>query len=222
MAKNKRRNAIGESWISYSRSMLESPALRVLSQAAIRVMHRIEIEHMHHGGAENGRLVVTYDQFEEYGVYCHAISPALRELVVLGFLEVTEKGCGGNENHRRANRFRLTYVNMKSREQPTHEWRHIATIDEAERLVRQARGNRDQRAIEIGRRSGRGRGQKQNPGMETVPSFGVGNHTQGATSPGMETVPTRPGMETVPTIYNLGGESIPQSSATPQPHPPPQ
>lgn len=208
MAKIKRRNAIAESWISYPRSMLESAAMRVLSQAAIRVMHRIEIEHMAHGGAENGRLIVTYDQFEEYGVYCHAISPALRELVALGFLEVTEKGCGGNENHKRANRFRLTYVNMKSREQPTHEWQRIKTLDEGERLAREARSNRDQRAIDIGRRSVRSRGQKQNPGLETVPGPGVGNHTQGAKSPGMDTVPTRPGMESVPTIYNLGGTAL--------------
>ena len=125
--------------------------MRVLSQAAIRVMHRIEIEHMAHGGAENGRLIVTYDQFEEYGVYCHAISPALRELVALGFLEVTEKGCGGNANHRRANRFRLTYVNMNSRAAPTHEWRKIETIEIAERLAGDARGEKDRRARDLGR-----------------------------------------------------------------------
>lgn len=116
MAKGKRRNVIGENWISYPRSMLESAAFRVLSHAAMRVMHRIEIEHLSHGAAENGRLVVTFDQFVEWGIDRKAIAPAIRELSVLGFLEVTEMGCAGNENDRRAHRFRLTYVNVKSRD----------------------------------------------------------------------------------------------------------
>jgi hypothetical protein len=168
VAKNKRRSKIGESWISYPYSMVASPAFQALSLGAIRVMHRVEMEHMEHGGAENGRLQVTYDQFEDYGVHRHAIGPAIRELEALGFIEITAKGCAGNENHRRANRFRLTYVNMKSREQPTHEWRGIATIEDAAGLAGQARSKRDQRAIELGRRGARARKQKQNPVTETA------------------------------------------------------
>ena len=151
MARSKRRNAIGENWISYSRSMLESPAMRVLSPTAIRVMHRLEIEHMHHGGAENGRLIVTHEQFIEWGISQNMVAPAIRELVALGFVEVTEKGCGGNQDEKRANRFRLTYVNTKSREQPTHEWRKIDTIKDAAMLVRGARGEKDPRARALGR-----------------------------------------------------------------------
>jgi hypothetical protein len=56
MAKAKRRSALAENWVSYSRSLIESPALRVLSRAAILAMHRVELEPMSHGGAENGRL----------------------------------------------------------------------------------------------------------------------------------------------------------------------
>jgi hypothetical protein len=143
MAKSKRPNAIGENWVSYPRSMLESRAFRALGHAAIRVMHRIEIEHLANGGAENGRLIVTYNQFEEWGISRNSIGPAMRELVALGFLEVTEKGIASNENGR-PNRFRLTYVNVKSREQPTNEWRRVVTIDEADRLVKEARGEKDQ------------------------------------------------------------------------------
>jgi hypothetical protein len=148
----KRRSAIGEGWISYPLSMLENPAMRTLSLSAVRVMHRLEVEHMHHGGAENGNLIVTHNQFIEWGIAQNAIAPAIRELVALGFAEITEKGCGGNENHRRANRFRLTYVNMKSREQPTHEWRKIETIEDAERLAARARSEKDNRARDLGRR----------------------------------------------------------------------
>ena len=86
--RQKRRTKIGESFISYPRSMLESPALRVLSHMATRVMHRIEIEHLAHGGAENGKLIVTYDQLVEWGVDRKAIAPAIRELTALGFLGI--------------------------------------------------------------------------------------------------------------------------------------
>jgi hypothetical protein len=67
VGEKKGKSEIAENFISYPRSMVESPALRVLSRAAVLVMHRIEAEHMAHGGAENGRLIVTRRQFEEWG-----------------------------------------------------------------------------------------------------------------------------------------------------------
>jgi hypothetical protein len=151
----KKRNGTAENWISYPRSLVESPALRVLSRGAILIMRRIELEHMAHGGAENGNLQVTRRQFEDWGVHRDAIGPAIREIVALGFTEITEHGHAGVGGHGVSNRFRLTYVNTKSREQPTHEWRLITTIDEAERIARAARGNKDPRARDIGARGGR-------------------------------------------------------------------
>jgi hypothetical protein len=46
--------------------MLESPAFRALSFAGHKFLARLEIEHLHHAGRENGRLIVTYDQFAEW------------------------------------------------------------------------------------------------------------------------------------------------------------
>src|SRR5215217_2277281 len=97
-------------WVPHFLEMIESAAYRVLSGAAHRCLARIESEHMHHGGNENGRLPVTYNQFEEYGIDRHAIGPALRELEQLGFTEITERGVAGNAADRSPNRFRLTYV----------------------------------------------------------------------------------------------------------------
>src|SRR5208282_1441667 len=55
---------------------------------------RLEIEFAHHGGrpALNGKLTVTFDDFEAYGIHRHSIAPALRELEALGFIERTRKG----------------------------------------------------------------------------------------------------------------------------------
>lgn len=69
VGEHKGRSTIAEQWISYARDMVESPALRVLSRAAILVMRRLEKEHMDHGGAENGRLIVTHRQFESWGIH---------------------------------------------------------------------------------------------------------------------------------------------------------
>jgi hypothetical protein len=217
MAKSKRRNAPAENWISYLRSMLESCAFRVLGHTAIRVMHRIEIEHMAHGGAENGRLIVTYDQFEEYGVSRNSVGPAIRELVALGFLEITDKGIASNENGR-PNRFRLTYVNVKSREQPTNEWRRVTTIEEADRLAKEARAEKDQRARALGSRGARARLKKQN----SVTTFDTGSvtttDTEGAVSRSLRPILLGSVTTDATTIYNLGGEtspSIPTRAARP-------
>ena len=76
--------------------MLESPAFRVLSLSARRVLDRLEIELAHHGGQDNVSLPVTYEHFHEYGIHRHAIGPGIRRCVALGFVEVTEPGRAGN------------------------------------------------------------------------------------------------------------------------------
>jgi hypothetical protein len=46
---------------------------------------------MHQGGTENGHLTVTFRQFEDYGVPKHGVAAALRELVAVDFIEITER-----------------------------------------------------------------------------------------------------------------------------------
>jgi hypothetical protein len=118
--------------------MLESPAYRVLSQSAHRVLARVEIELAHHGGTDNGRLPVTYDNFEHYGLDRHSIRPAIDELVALGFLEITDPGRAGNAEFRRPAKFRLTH-RPAHKADPTHEWKRIQTIEEASVLAKRAR-----------------------------------------------------------------------------------
>jgi hypothetical protein len=89
--------------------MLESPAIRVLSLAARRALNRIEIELAHHGGNDNGKLPITYADFERYGLHPNAIAPAIRELAALGFIEVTRKGYGGAAEVRAPSLYRITF-----------------------------------------------------------------------------------------------------------------
>jgi hypothetical protein len=141
--KRKRPQSIGGQFAPRLIEMLESPAYRALSLSARRVLERIEIELAHHGGRDNGGLPVTYDDFKHYGIHRMAIGPAIRELVALKFIEITKPGRAGNAEFRTPNLFRLTYRHTK-REEPSHEWRRIATTEQAAKLARQARGTKKQ------------------------------------------------------------------------------
>jgi hypothetical protein len=152
---SKRRNAksIDEKFVAHRMSMLESPAYMVLSRASHQLLARIEIEHMRHGGAENGSLTVTYTNFESYRIHRHAIAPAIRECEALGFIEITEHGRAGNRDSRRANKYRLTYCVAKGAiGNGTHEWRGIKTIEEAEERAKTARRDSDQTNISVKRK----------------------------------------------------------------------
>jgi len=132
------KNKIGGQFAPRLVEMLESPPYRALSLSAHRVLARIEIEIANHGGNDNGKLPVTFADFEAYGIERHAIAPAIRECEVLGFVEVTKRGCAGNREFRHPSLYRLTYRHL-NRADPTHEWRHIKTIEEAQMIARQAR-----------------------------------------------------------------------------------
>ncbi len=90
----------------------------------------------------NGRgLPVTYAQLEEYGLQHRGIAPAIRELVALGFVEVMQRGCGGNSSFKKLNTYRLTYRHAVGHPgDGSHEWRLITDLQTAEALAEQARG----------------------------------------------------------------------------------
>jgi hypothetical protein len=146
-----RRNSIAGQFAPRLIEMLESPAYKVLSRAAHRVLARIEIELAHHGGRDNGKLPVTFDDFVAYGVHRHMIAPAIRELVALGFIEITEQGHGGNAEFRTPSKYRITYRHL-DRAEPTHEWRRI-TEDDAAMIAKGARRHGSNSARILGRRA---------------------------------------------------------------------
>jgi hypothetical protein len=142
-----RRNRISGQFAPRLIEMLEAPVYRALSLSARRVLDRVEIELGHHGGNDNGRLPVTYENFVSYGIERHAIAPAIREAVALGLLEVTERGCAGNAESRSPNLYRLTFRPAKGYpgDYGTDEWRRIETMEAAQELARSARRQVDHR-----------------------------------------------------------------------------
>jgi hypothetical protein len=132
------RQTIGGQFAPRRIEMLESPAYRVLSLSARKVLDRIEIELAHHGGCDNGKLPVTYDNFQHYGIERHGIALGIRETVALGFVEITQQGHGGNAEFRCPSLYRLTYRHL-DRAKPTDEWQGIQTMKQAQDIAKMAR-----------------------------------------------------------------------------------
>jgi hypothetical protein len=177
----RKRNQIDGQFNARLVEMLESPAYRILSLSAHRVLDRISIELAHHGGNDNGKLPVTYEQFVEYGIDRQAIAPAIRELEALGFIEVTQRGRPSAGEFRWPNLFRLTWINSLSSNNPTHEWRRIQTTEQAELLARSSRKAKTQKKI---------------PRVENPHRASRGNPHCRDQSPGWKTPPTVPGWKT--------------------------
>jgi hypothetical protein len=206
--------------------MQKSAAYRVLSLSARKILDRLEIELARHGfkPEENGRLPCTYGHFVEYGVERKAIAPAIRELVALGFVEVTRKGSAGNADHRQATLFLLTYRPSGSDVVTKNSWRRIKSIEEAEAVAKAARERQgDARSRDFGRRGGlASQAKKQNASSgnrtdvsgENPPMPSSEKPTVEAKSPVPETEPL--------SILSQGRVSVVQEgvSLTPPPTPP--
>ena len=148
----KRHNAISGQFAARPIAMLESHAYRALSVSAHMVISRIEIELAHHGGNDNGQLPVTVDQFVEYGMHRSSVAPAIREAEALGFIRV-ERGRGGNADYHRPNKFYLTFSNWRGSkaEPPSHDWKQIKSLDQAQSVAREARAAKDRNAVAFGK-----------------------------------------------------------------------
>lgn len=169
--------------------MLRSSAWCVLSLSGRRIIDRIEIELADHGGMDNGKLPITYDDFVRYGINRHAIAPAIREATALGFIEVTEAGRAGNADYRKPNLFRLTYKHTNHAE-ATHEWKKIAA-EEAESIARAARSAKTELRC------------------RKTPNPSVGNRHRKPKSPVSETNTTSHSVETNTTLDISGRCSKP-------------
>ena len=170
IAGSRRRTQIGGQFSARLIEMLESPAYRALTLSAHLVLSRLEIEHAHHGGTENGNLPCKFSDFEKYGIHHDAISSAIKLTVALGFVEITERGRAGNREFRRPSKYRLTYRPsdaVRTRDGCTHEWRKISTEAEAKDRVLAARAMKAGRSFD-GKKKPFGRSAKK---QKTTPGF---------------------------------------------------
>jgi hypothetical protein len=128
----------GEPFVMHHRSLLKSPAWRALSGEGHKVLHRIEEEHMDHGGKENGALIVTYDDFQENNIgHRRTIARGIREAEALG-LARRIRGRAGNGEFKTPSLYRLTYLSTYEggkKLAPTDEWREVKSMEDARALL---------------------------------------------------------------------------------------
>jgi hypothetical protein len=165
-----------------------------LSLAGRRILDRLEIEIAHHGGSDNGRLSVTFDDFVKYGIHRHSIAPGLREVCALGFVEITERGRAGNAEWRRPSLYRLTYRQVGNAK-TTDEWKHITTVERALEVSSAAR-----RQSATSRRSAA----KNRTPVPVSAKFQCGNRHRKGDSHSTETVTTALSAETITTSTSRG------------------
>jgi hypothetical protein len=182
----RRRTSIEGQWVAHRIDMVRSPAWRALSLSARRLLDRLEIEHAAHGGAENGKLPVTYDDFVRYGIHRHAVRPAIHEAVALGFIKIRQSGRAGNAEFRRPNIFELTY--LPTQVGATDDWEKIAEAD-AEAIALAARSAACKKT--------------ENQCRKT-PNFSDGNRHRKRQIHSTETITTGHSTETGTTIYISG------------------
>ena len=143
--KTVRRNILAQHFTSRPVELIASPALRILSRAGHLALLRIELELRSHAGQGNGKLIVTKQQFAEFGIHPRMIAAALRELNALGHSHHTVHGRGGNAEHRQPNRFLLNYMcgAVDAHELITDAWKRFKTLEEAKKAASAARKAKD-------------------------------------------------------------------------------
>jgi hypothetical protein len=166
IAGRRKRNRINEQFSAHPISMLESPAWATLSRGAHQFLSRLEIELAHHGGNDNGKLPLTYQDLIDYGMGRDQIAPAMREAVALGFAECTKRGRGGNADSRAPSKWRITYLHCIG-DLPTHDWRKIKTIAEAKAIATAARAAKDPNRVAFGQRQ-KNKSRSGKPGLVPV------------------------------------------------------
>ena len=139
---------VGEPWIWLTRQMLASPAFRALSRAGFQLITCLMVEHLRRAGRENGRLAVSWNEFENWGINRGMIAQALDEVTRLGFVRVVDKGRPGyGEALGRRAIFRLTFAGVVGSDDsgpPTNDWQCISDA-EASAIVDRSRAKERRR-----------------------------------------------------------------------------
>jgi hypothetical protein len=110
-------------FVWFEREFLESEAWRRMTLAARSVVDRLCIEHMSHGGTQNGTLIVTYNDFELYGIRRRSIPEAIRLAKYLGFIDITSQGHPSYGIARRPSTYGLTWLPRCDGTPAANRWR---------------------------------------------------------------------------------------------------
>lgn len=113
-----------ENWCWMTRSMIESEAFRKMGINTRRLIDFLLIEHLAHGGTENGNLKAPYNQLQEFGMTRRLIRGSIKEAELLGFIDVVRGGRILSED--KCSTYRLTWLPTKDGDLPTNRWKFVS------------------------------------------------------------------------------------------------
>lgn len=120
-------------FVPHRLEMLIHPAWQMAPVPLRRMLERLEVEHLRHGGCKNGELFVSFNQFVAASISRRKIAPVQDLGEALGLMELIRPTdvCG---DLRAPNSYRLTYLPTKGTKAPTDEWKFV-TQQRATQLV---------------------------------------------------------------------------------------
>jgi hypothetical protein len=132
--------------------LMQSFALRVLNKSEHLMLLRIEIELRKKKGYRNGDLIITKEQFVEFGVREKSIAAGIRVLEALGII-----GCYHGDTSRQPNRFFLNFDCGTQGDcyRPTNRWDQFWDLEEAEEAASKARKAKDPKRVAVSRKAKR-------------------------------------------------------------------
>jgi hypothetical protein len=107
----------GEPWIWATRELLSSDAWRSVGINGRRFIDFLQIEHMRHGGRQNGNLKAPYAQLEAFGIGAHFVARCIREVEDLGLVDCYRGGM------RVATTYALTWLPLYDGTPAANRWR---------------------------------------------------------------------------------------------------
>lgn len=137
-------------WMAITRDFLEAPAYRTLSVNARKCLDRLIIEHIGHARLENGRLIVTHEQFIDYGVTGEYVGDALDELAYKGLIKAERGKAGNGTAHPTV--FTLTFDGTHDGGKASNEWKKF-TMAEARLWSEVVRQQRATLRAKVGRKN---------------------------------------------------------------------
>ena len=133
---SRRTSKITGQFVAHLVEMRLSPAWQALRGTDKLALERIELEHVGHGGQENGQLVVTFSDLAKHGVDRKAVAGCLARLEALGFVVCECRGRASAAEFRHPSRYRVTYLPGNTLQ--TDEWRRVADAEDAQHRIERA------------------------------------------------------------------------------------
>lgn len=136
-------------WQWLTVELLNSEAFKSLSGNGSKAFFRLVIEHALHAALENGKLIVTHDQFIEYGVTGEYVADALDELEYKGLIKIKRGRAGSGTSH--PSLYTLTFTGTFEGIAATNEWRSC-TAEKCKHWSKVVRKQRAADRAKVGRK----------------------------------------------------------------------